>query len=165
MEPQEIWKPIIGFGDKYFISNLGGFKTITTVGRNEKILKQEKVNFYLRIELHYKSKVSKFYTHVMVAKYFIDNPYNKPKVNHLDNNPLNNRAENLEWCTQKENIHYSIKQGRHKLGKKTCILLNTQTGIFYYGYDEASKSINATTNQLRGKFWRKKPCHTQFIRA
>lgn len=51
--------------------------------------------------------------HRIVAEAFIPNPYGLPEVNHIDCDRTNNRADNLEWCTHTDNVHYSIKMGNH----------------------------------------------------
>tara|TARA_R100000773_G_scaffold12099_1_gene11162 strand:+ start:335 stop:913 length:579 start_codon:yes stop_codon:yes gene_type:complete len=45
--------------------------------------------------------------HRMVAKSFIENPENKPDINHIDGNKLNNTVDNIEWCTKAENARHS----------------------------------------------------------
>jgi len=44
------------------------------------------------------------YVHRMIAELFIPNPENKPQVDHINTNRLDNRAENLRWVTQSENM-------------------------------------------------------------
>lgn len=71
-------------------------------------------NGYLKVNLydafgHCKKK----YVHRLVAEAFLPNPENKPNVNHIDCDVKNNSVENLEWCTQSENIRHAVKLGRY----------------------------------------------------
>ena len=54
----------------------------------------------------------------VVAKVFVPNPENKPEVNHKDENPANNRADNLEWMTREENLNYGTRIQRMVETKK-----------------------------------------------
>ena len=54
----------------------------------------------------------------LVALAWVPNPYNKPFVCHIDNNPLNNDYRNLYWGTHKENMEQMVKDGRSTKGRK-----------------------------------------------
>lgn len=64
---------------------------------------------YLYVNL---GKKCRQYIHRLVAQTFIDNPYNKPCVNHINGIKSDNRAENLEWCTPYENMMHGWDTGQ-----------------------------------------------------
>lgn len=89
--------------DNYFINNYG-----TVYNKHLKELRKEKTKGgYLRVTLYKNGKQKHFLIHRLVAQAFIPNPKNLPEVNHIDNNSVNNRVENLAWCTAKENSRWS----------------------------------------------------------
>lgn len=68
-----------------------------------KKLKPNNVHGYLQLDLRINKLRKTIYVHRLMAECFIENKDNKPCVNHIDGNKLNNQVKNLEWCTHKEN--------------------------------------------------------------
>lgn len=66
-------------------------------------------NGYRRVHVSDQNIDSKFLVHRLVAEAFIENPNNKPCVNHIDGNKLNNNVNNLEWVTYGENLSHAYK--------------------------------------------------------
>lgn len=100
----EKWR-LLGFLDDYYaVSSLGKVFSL----RNNIILKSQISNKgyeYVVIKIHGNQKA--YHVHKLVALAFIPNPNNLPIVNHIDENPLNNNVNNLEWCTYFYNNTYN----------------------------------------------------------
>lgn len=117
---------IKGYEGLYEVDRQGNvYSVVTTASRRKGLIKQQDNGIgYQRVNLFdVNGKARKHYVHRIVAQAFIPNPENKPNINHIDCNPKNNSVENLEWCTQSENIKYAVKLGHHK-----CNLSNAKRG-------------------------------------
>lgn len=133
----EVWKAIQGHDGFYEVSNIGRVKRISRIGHNptapneidrfytiikNKILKLGNSKGYKRICIYRENKRYHYHVHRLVAMAFIPTVDGKPWVNHKDGNKANNVVENLEWCSQSENVlHYRNVLGKganHFLGKK-----------------------------------------------
>lgn len=68
---------------------------------------------YKRVHLSKKSVRTKFLVHRLVATAFVK-PNGKPHINHIDSDRGNNRVDNLEWVTPKENSEHAVRAGRTK---------------------------------------------------
>lgn len=66
---------------------------------------------YLAVNLSSKNIVKTFLIHRIIALTFLENPYNKPQINHKNGIKIDNRVENLEWVTARENKIHAIKIG------------------------------------------------------
>lgn len=120
----EEWKAIEEFEGIYEVSNSGRVRSIDRIDssghhRHEHILCQRKVKGYFRVHLFSPLKGHVHCTvHRLVAKAFIPNYHNYPVVNHIDENPLNNRVDNLEWCTVQYNTTYNHLNFRRWDGRR-----------------------------------------------
>lgn len=116
---EEEWRTVVYNGviyDNYMVSNLGQVKRTYKNG-NTKILKGRLNNKgYLTIDLCESGNKKAVLVHRLVAIAFVENP--KPKeytiVNHKDENPLNCKADNLEWCDYIYNNNYGTKLERRE---------------------------------------------------
>ena len=106
---KEIWKKIEKF-ENYYVSNLGNVKSYQKL-KNGTTLKAINDSGYLYVNLCNSNSRKKIAIHRLVAIYFLDNKENKKEVNHINGIKNDNRIENLEWCTVKENNIHAIKLG------------------------------------------------------
>lgn len=119
-----IWRAIDGF-PLYEVSDSG----LVRNSRTGRILSQE-ITYagYARVILMPTRK--KYAVHRLVAKAFVDGYKPELQVNHKDENKLNNYADNLEWCTAKENTNYGTARTRTVATRKAIS-----------GYTKAVKSM------------------------
>lgn len=120
---EEIWKDIENFEGLYRISSFGkveslsrsikspnGFRTMK--GR---ILAPRYTHGYIHVQLCKHGNNYNFYVHSLVANTFLSKENCNLVVNHKDGNKQNNNVSNLEWITQKQNIHHAIETGLTKI--------------------------------------------------
>ena len=87
---------------------------------------------YAYVDLRINKKTCRQLVHRLVALTYIPNPKNLPLVNHKDFDPLNNKVDNLEWCTASENIQYSAKRGRYSNMSAAKIASSTAPRPYLY---------------------------------
>lgn len=131
---EEIWKDIVGYEEFYQISNKGNVKskdrwyTAKYLKHNPVICRKGiKLNphltkdGYLAVCLYKHGRSKTFTVHRLVATAFIENIFNKPCIDHINGNRIDNRVQNLRWVTAKENQNNPITRSRlssSKIGEK-----------------------------------------------
>lgn len=124
--PGEIWKEISGYEGRYAVSTMGRVKgleqRINNAFANNKLKKEVvlKPHFwgkYLRVNLYVDGEKRKYSVHKLVATAYIPRVEGKKFINHINANPLDNRVENLEWCTIQENIRHAFELNLIPRGK------------------------------------------------
>lgn len=149
---------IINGFDNYAISNYGNVKNI----KNGRLLKlQVSKNGYYNYSLCQNGIKKNLMVHRLVALYFIENPDNKPYVNHKDGNKLNNHYTNLEWVTAKENDTHARTTGLKNQNKPIIakhIITNEEMVFSSISESSAILCINkgSIARVLSGK---RKKCH------
>lgn len=116
----EIWKPVVGYEGLYEVSNLGNVRSVRWRGgyMTHDIYRRVNGNGYYDVVL-VRDKTIKYATiHRLVAQAFIPNTEGKRCVDHIDGNRLNNRVENLRWCTHKENANNPISRKRQSIAQR-----------------------------------------------
>lgn len=143
MSEIETWKPIPNYEFLYQASSLGSirsFDKIVNMKQNINYLKKGKLlspalskkSQYFRIKLSagdcgYETLL----VHRLIALTFIPNPDNLPEINHINGIKTDNRVENLEWITRKENIAHAYRTGLRiaPFGENACTAKLTEKEV------------------------------------
>ena len=157
---EEQWKDIEGYEGIYQVSNLGRVRSLDRTytmknGRKQSqkgrfmIARVDKDGYEI-IKLRTLTSRVAHRVHRLVAQAFIPNPDNLALINHKDENKTNNRADNLEWCTNSYNLSYgsclekmsSSHRNRHYLSKP--IEQYTADGQFVKAYPSSAEAMRQT---------------------
>lgn len=99
--------------------------------------------------------------HRLIGMAFIPNPENKPQINHIDGNKKNNKIENLEWVTSKENSRHAHDMGLStvpkKLTEEQVILIRKRYPVETIKEMALQYNVNYGTilSVVRGRNWKK----------
>lgn len=157
----EEWKEIAIDGKdttSYFVSSLGRFKNKKGI-----IMKNYKPHhsgyIYVRVN------IDKYALHRLVAQIFIPNLENKPFVNHIDGNKVNNSVSNLEWVTCSENNLHNHKIGlntghKRKIGQYDLEMNEIKK---FNAIKDASKELNIGYSNIKAVLYKKQNTAGGFI--
>ena len=112
------------YGENYYINRKGVIYRASYVTNDGRYIKSKIVtqslgkNGYYYVNLRSDGKTKLAYVHRIMAETYVDNPENKEQVNHINGDKEDNRIENLEWVTPKENTQHSIYHGLTPVGEK-----------------------------------------------
>lgn len=181
---REEWRAIQGYEGFYEVSNLGRVRSIKRQENHYRFSGRVLKPFvtgsnYLQVCLSKEGTAKNIAVHRLVATAFIPNPHGKETVNHINENKQDNRAENLEWLSLKENISYGTRAARQKKSVIESIGVPVYQiapdGRFaikeFETYTAAAEAVGATPSEIReaamngyrcrGFSWRKKDAVTE----
>ena len=148
-----VWKDIKNFKGLYQASSKGEIRSIDRhIANSDKSTRFIKGNIkplhsrsetciYLQVNLWKNNKGKSLAVHRIIAETFILNPENKPEVNHIDGNKLNNNVYNLEWNTVSENRKHAFDIGLQDKEKLTERMIGTRRSK-YSNYRNVSWDSN-----------------------
>lgn len=126
----ELWKQVVGYEGVYEVSNLGRIKSLArewkwgngAIRKRGDLIMSPGINSsgYPTVNLIVDGKVSNKVLHRLVAKAFIQNPLQKPEVNHKNGIKTDATLNNLEWCTREENQQHAYATDLHVRTKEIC---------------------------------------------
>ena len=122
----ELWKDIPWYEWVYQASSLWRIKSFSRDKKNWRVLKEAVTHkWYKKVVISFRKNMKTYFVHRLIAITFITDLREKPQINHKNGIKIDNRVENLEWCTQSENILHSYSH----LNRKAC---NNRLWVFWW---------------------------------
>ena len=112
MSNDEKWLPVLGYEGLYIVSDRGN---IFSLRRNIILRGRKNHRGYWQVNLCKNGRMTTHRVHRLVATHFVPNPENLPEINHINENKIDNRAENLEWCDRSYNVNYGDRTTKQKI--------------------------------------------------
>jgi hypothetical protein len=114
------------------------------------------------VHLCINGKYKSYFVHRLVAYTYMKKPVDKTEINHINGNKLDNRLENLEWCTSSENQQHAFRLGLQKgrIGKNNPIAKAVkciETGVIYDTLTIAAQNVGGSVSLLS------KCCSKKFV--
>lgn len=153
---QEEWRTVVYNGEtfpNYEVSTEGRVRSLNYKQTGQiKMLKQHNNHGYLIVRISKNGKRFQYFVHRVVAYSFPDlipndNPTEKIEINHIDENKHNNRVENLEWVTKKQNARHGTCQERKAIPQRKKVLC-VETGVIYKSVRQASKETGYAKSSI-----------------
>lgn len=142
------WKAVVGYEGIYEVSDEGSVRSLDRyvkgkLGAGKQFIKGRELTpiknqtGYYRLNLCNGDGRKAVFLHRIVAEAFIPRPEGATQLNHKDENPANNRADNLEWCTAKYNCNYGehrkrLSESKKGKGTKRVVAIHKVTGSKKY---------------------------------
>ena len=98
-------------GNVYSLPRLKKTPTTQYLSKERKLKPYNNGYGYLLVDMRKDGKRYMRLVHRLVAETFLPNPQNLPQINHIDGNKMNNKLENLEWCTCSQNQYHAFENG------------------------------------------------------
>lgn len=169
---REEWRWVPGYEGRYLVSDLGNVASVGFARGSEpyKVLSQTLCGAgYKKVSLRDGVRNRNVMVHRIVAMAFVPNPDNKPVVNHIDGNKLNNSSANLEWVSHSENCYHSVRVlGNHHGGVEHSVKLTQEQAREIFDSDlsnaELSRLYGVSDTMVsrikRRKAWRSVTCQS-----